>query len=61
MGSEQSKKEIQTELKVSLIAGRKRSAIRQAEIVNHNKKLRAELDKLVKDDKIEMAKLKAVE
>jgi len=35
--------------------------MRQNELVNHNRKLKNELEKLVQDDKIEMAKLKAVE
>jgi len=35
--------------------------MRQNELVAYNRKLRKELEKLVEEDKIEMAKLKAVE
>lgn len=35
--------------------------MRQNELVVQNRKLRSELEKLVNEDKVEMAKLKAVE
>jgi len=62
MGNRQAKySELQKDFKVQLIAGKKRSKLRQNELVTYNRKLRAELEKLVNEDKTEMAKLKAVE
>jgi len=62
MGNRQAKySELQKDFKVQLIAGKKRSKLRQNELVTYNRKLRTELEKLVNEDKTEMAKLKAVE
>jgi len=62
MGNRQAKyNELQKDFKVQLIAGKKRSKLRQNELVTYNRKLRTELEKLVNEDKTEMAKLKAVE
>jgi len=52
---------LQKDFRIQLIAGKKRSQMRQNELVAYNRKLRKELEKLVEEDKIEMAKLKAVE